>query len=177
MLQKYFMKKINLKELLGLTQIDLAILFKTTRSQISLFELGKRDLPINAKILLAEILQFLQQEKDNPEIKVAIQKEETAQTKKALEAMLKHNKYEQYVLEKKHKAAEKKYRKSLTALTLAKYLEINNDKNDKLNNGMYKIIRNGAISNLKKTNQALLTQYQIKKEVLEAEKKILLKYL
>lgn len=171
------MKKINLKELLGLTQIDLAILFKTTRSQISLFELGKRDLPINAKILLAEILQFLQKEKDNPEIKVAIQKEETSQTKKALEAMLKQNKYQQYVLEKKHKAAEKKYCNALTALSLANYLEKNNDENDKLSNGMFQIIRNGALSNLKTTNQALLTQYQIKKEVLEAEKKILLEHL
>lgn len=169
------MNKIkDIRKQLKLAQIDLAILLKTTRSQISLYELGLRDLPTKSNIILADILQFLQQEEANPIINPTFQKEEAIQTKTTLEAMLQNNKYQQLLLEKKHKAAEKKYRNALTALRLADYLE---SCTDKLNKDMAQIIRNGALSNLKITNQTQLTQYQIKKEVLHAEEKILLEHL
>ena len=111
--------KLNLNELLGIPLKDIAILLKTTRTQLSMFELGQRDIPTKSKIKLAEILLFLQQEKDNTENSAAIQKEETKQTKIALEAMLQNNKYQQLLLDKKLKAAEKKYRNALTASHLA----------------------------------------------------------
>lgn len=167
----------EIRKQLNLSQIDIAIILKTTRSQISLYELGLRDLPTKSNIILAEILQFLQQEKVNPENNLAFQKEETAQSKTALETMLLNNKHQQYLLDRKLKAAEEKRRNAITSLNLADYLEENKDKNDKLRNGMFQIIRNGALSNLKTTNQALLTQYQIKKELLEAEEKIVLTHL
>lgn len=169
------MNKIKeIRKQLNLSQIDLAIILQTTRTQLSMFELGLRDIPTKSKILLAEIVQFIQEEKESSKQIEAIQKEETIQTKKALEAMLQNNTFQQLLLEKKNKVAEKKYRNAITSLHLADFLEKNNDK---LNKNMAQVIRNGAVSNLKNTNQALITQYQIKKEVLKAEKKILLKYL
>lgn len=175
------MKEIKkIRTILDLAQIDFAILLKTTRSQISLYELGLRDLPTKSNIILKDLLQFLQQEKDNPINNSVFQKEEVLQTKKALEKSLENNKHQQIILNRKLKAAEEKYHNALTSLSLANHLEKKNDENDendKLSNGMYRIIRNGALSNLKITNQVLLTQYQIKKEVLQAEEKILLEHL
>lgn len=167
----------DIRKQLNLSQIDLAILLKTTRTQLSMFELGLRDLPTKSNIILADIMQFLHQEKVNPEKNLTFQKEEALQTKKALEESLENNTYQQLLLDRKLKVAEEKYRNALTAASLANHLEKKNDENDKLSNGMYRIIRNDAKSNLKKTNQTLLTQYQIKKEVLQAEEKILLKHL
>lgn len=169
--------KIQLNDLLGIPLTDIAIILKTTRTQLSMFELGQREIPTKSKILLADILQFIQQEKDNPESNAFILKEETTQAKFALETMLKKNKYNQYHLDKKFKAAEKKRRKAFTALLLAEYLEKNKNKDDTLIHGMNRNIRNMALSNLKKTNQALITAFQIKKEVLQAEEKILLEHL
>lgn len=172
------MNKIKeIRKQLNLSQIDLAIILQTTRTQLSMFELGQRDLPTKSKLLLAEIVQFIQEEEEEKEDSKqieAIRKEETAQTKKALEAMLQNNTFQQLLLEKKIKAAEKKYRNAITSLHLSEYLEKNNDK---LNKNMAQVIRNGAVSNLKTINQALLTQYQIKMEVLKAEEKILIERL
>lgn len=77
----------------------------------------------------------------------------------------------------KYHAAEKKRSNAITALHLANYLEKNKDQADVLLQNMDSNVRKIALSSLRKTNQALLTQFQIKKEVLQAEEKILLKHL
>lgn len=81
--------KLNLNVLLGIPLIDIAIILKTTRTQLSMFELGQREIPTKSKILLAAILKFMQQEKENPKSNAWILKEETAQTQSALEVILK----------------------------------------------------------------------------------------
>jgi transcriptional regulator with XRE-family HTH domain len=50
-------KRENIRQLLGLTQEMLAIELQITRSQLSMYELGKRDLPANAKLKLAEMIE------------------------------------------------------------------------------------------------------------------------
>lgn len=40
----------NLRELLGIKQDDLALLLKVTRSQLAMYESGKRDLPAAVKL-------------------------------------------------------------------------------------------------------------------------------
>ncbi len=46
----------NIRSVLGLTQDELATLLAVTRSQLSMYELGKRDLPAFAKLKLSELL-------------------------------------------------------------------------------------------------------------------------
>ena len=46
----------NIRSILGLSQDELATLLAVTRSQISMYELGKRDLPASAKLKLAELI-------------------------------------------------------------------------------------------------------------------------
>ena len=53
----FIMKKIHpIRSLLGLTQLDIAMLLGISRSRWSVFEIGKRDLPLGAKQRLAELL-------------------------------------------------------------------------------------------------------------------------
>lgn len=55
-------KGVNIREQLGVTQEELALLLKVTRSQLSMYELGKRDLPIAAKKQLAELLLYVKEQ-------------------------------------------------------------------------------------------------------------------
>lgn len=50
----------NIKDLLGMTYNDMAMLLQINRSQWAMYVTGKRDLPVVAKLKLAEMLQFLQ---------------------------------------------------------------------------------------------------------------------
>ena len=56
------MKKDNaIRDLLGVSQEDLALLLNVTRSQLAMYELGKRDLPVAVKVKLATMLKLLQE--------------------------------------------------------------------------------------------------------------------
>jgi transcriptional regulator with XRE-family HTH domain len=46
----------TIRSILGLKQDELAALLSVTRSQLSMYELGKRDLPVDVKRKLAELL-------------------------------------------------------------------------------------------------------------------------
>jgi transcriptional regulator with XRE-family HTH domain len=63
--------KTSIREILGITQEKLAILIGVSRSQLSLYEIGKRSLPRNATINLAEILKLVNQktEHENNDLK------------------------------------------------------------------------------------------------------------
>ncbi|MBS7787477.1 helix-turn-helix transcriptional regulator [Flavobacterium sp. CYK-55] len=52
-------KTVKLNKMLGLNQYDVAMLMGITRSQWSMFESGKRQLPHQATLLLSEILKHL----------------------------------------------------------------------------------------------------------------------
>jgi transcriptional regulator with XRE-family HTH domain len=56
-------KKEKIRAILGITQEKLAIELKITRSQLSMYELGKRDLPAVAKLKLAEMTAEVQKTK------------------------------------------------------------------------------------------------------------------
>ena len=49
-------KTDNIRSLLGLSQENLALLLKVSRSQIAMYELGKRNLPVHAMEMLAIML-------------------------------------------------------------------------------------------------------------------------
>ncbi len=55
-------KRDNLRNILGITQEDLAVLLKVSRTQLSMYELGKRDLPIAAKIQLVEMFKYIKED-------------------------------------------------------------------------------------------------------------------
>jgi plasmid maintenance system antidote protein VapI len=114
-------KEETITELLGTCQNEAAMLLNINRSQWSMFVSGKRDLPLEAKEQLAEILTYVQSAKaKNAENLLPSQKDET---KERLEALLKENQYQQMRADKKVNRLEKKQQAGEAALHLVQYFE------------------------------------------------------
>ncbi|MES2864249.1 MAG: helix-turn-helix transcriptional regulator [Bacteroidota bacterium] len=166
-------KRDNLRNILGITQEDLAVLLKVSRTQLSMYELGKRDLPIAAKIQLVEMFKYIKEDASKSLNTSTLLKALELQKKKTLEQLVKENQFRQLQLEKKITAAEKKYKSNLAALQLMEYLGNKDYKKETFTIGFIKVIEAKAASELNKNGLTLLTKYQIEKEVLQAEEKIL----
>lgn len=170
-------KRENIRDLFGIPQEDFAILLKVTRSHLAMYETGKRDLPIAAKLQLTEMLRFTQEDTSKLKSTTSLLKEQALQKKKAVEHLIKENHYKQFALEKKLNALEKKYHSNVMAFQLMNYFEKQDIKNNELGKQMAKIIGKKASAQLEKNGLALITKYKIEKEVLQAEEKILLQFL
>ncbi len=165
----------NFRALLGIKQEDLALLLKVTRSQLSMYELGKRDLPVVAKLQLAEMLQHVQESKTQRVRRLPLEKKQVDEKKRVVAGLLQINQHHQHTLDKKIKALEKKQETSVAKMSLAGYLEQHYLKKD-IEHHLLKSIGAKAQKDLEEKGWALLLQYQIKKEVLEAEAKFLENY-
>lgn len=170
-------KHDNIRDLLGITQEDLAALLKISRTQLSMYEIGKRELPSTAIIQLADMLRYLQEDASKSADTTSLLKEQAIQKEKAFEEMRKENHFKQLVVEKKLNVLEKKYKANLSAFQLMKYLEKQDTENGKLESHLLKTIERKALAELNKNGLAMITKYKIEKEVLQAEEKIILQFL
>ena len=163
--------KNNISTSLGFKQQELAQLLQVSRSQLSLYELGKRSLPIHAMEKLTIMLALAQKGKVKSEIKKSISNEEQNVLKKIL---LKNN-HQQLLVERKIKALEKKQNALATSKKLVAHL-LKDESNMKKNElAFLKTIetKNKDIENY----AVLLLQLELKKEVLAFEEKLLQKKL
>ena len=165
--------KNNISTSLGLKQQELAQLLQVSRSQLSLYELGKRSLPIHAMEKLTIMLALAQKGKVKSEIKKSISNEEQNVLKKIL---LKNN-HQQLLVERKIKALEKKQNALVTSKKLIAHLLKNEGK---INKNELVVLKSIEVKlkkqEIEKYNTALL-QLEIKKEVLVFEEKVLQKKL
>lgn len=168
------MKKLeNIRSILGITQENLALLLEVTRSQLSLYEIGKRNILIAAKKQLTEMLAYMQDENSKlTTISNLMKTQELARTN-TLKQMLQDNHYKKLLLEKKIKILEEKQAFNFNTIHLMRYLD--NTKNP--NNQFIKAIETKGLTELENNSLALLTKYEIEKEVLQAEEKILNQFL
>ena len=165
--------KNNISTSLGLKQQELAQLLQVSRSQLSLYELGKRSLPIHAMEKLTIMLALAQKGKVKSEMKKSISNEEQNVLKKIL---LKNN-HQQLIVERKIKALEKKQNALVTSKKLIAHLLKNEGK---INKNELVVLKSIEVKlkkqEIEKYNTALL-QLEIKKEVLVFEEKVLQKKL
>ena len=165
--------KNNISTSLGFKQQELAQLLQVSRSQLSLYELGKRSLPIHAMEKLTIMLALAQKGKVKSEMKKSISNEEQNVLKKIL---LKNN-HQQLIVERKIKALEKKQNALVTSKKLIAHLLKNEGK---INKNELVVLKSIEVKlkkqEIEKYNTALL-QLEIKKEVLVFEEKVLQKKL
>jgi|JI10StandDraft_1071094.scaffolds.fasta_scaffold212604_2 transcriptional regulator with XRE-family HTH domain len=160
--------KSTYRELLGVTQEDLSLLLQVSRSQLSLFEIGKRDLPATAKLKLAEMLSYSQNsfKKKGTTIDTTIQENEK---EKIIKDFLFVNLRKQRAVKKKIASLEKKQQNSIAALHLSEFLNTSESKNPSY------ILADGielkAKNNLEKNSLKEIYKLQIKLELLEIEEK------
>ncbi|MEO8517072.1 MAG: helix-turn-helix transcriptional regulator, partial [Flavobacterium sp.] len=78
-------EQITLKNTIGLSQEETAMLLGVSRGQCSMFVSGKRDLPLDAKNRLIALLQHLKNEKPFSEERQQLEKAEVDKTIQKLE--------------------------------------------------------------------------------------------
>jgi transcriptional regulator with XRE-family HTH domain len=143
-------------ELLGVTQEELAMLLKVSRSQLSMYELGKRDLPVRAKLKMAAILSYTQMNKEKDGIDRF--KNQEIEKRKIIEELLFLNKRKKLSLEKKLNALAKKLQTNQAAMRLVDYLKTENNNTE----GLEVEIRNIIEQKIKRQNEKPLLQTHFK---------------
>ena len=163
-------KKESIRTLLGISQEDIAILIKVSRAQWSMYESGKRNLPAEATIKLAEMFEHVQLAKAKASKHPSELSKETGQN---LQALLKENEYQQSLTERKVKTLEKKQAATLAALHLVNYFESNARKQETHTEDCIKNIQIKTKKDLERHGLHSLITQQIKQQVLEYERSLL----
>lgn len=164
----------TIRDLLGITQQDMALLLRVSRSQLSLFELGKRSLPVDAMIKLSAILSHIKKATSETKVVLPVNEMEEKKKKKSIEALLFLNKKKQLVLDKSTKTILKKQLKDEASLKLAAYLKNTSDAFDL---HLSKAIEARTSSKNDSKNKEQLFKNQLNKEILLLEQKFFEGYL
>ena len=165
------MKKENeLRKLLGISQIEMAMLLQISRSQWSMFEIGQRDLPLAAKQLLAELLQYLQT--TEAQAKAPTSHTQTA-LQNELETQLRENEYQRLVMAQKTAYYEKKYHQELRAWQLSAFLKTRKRTQKWAHTPHLASMTQKNVPLPAPENLILWQQHQHKQELLELEKLLL----
>lgn len=115
-------KQQTIRELLGVTQQQMAMILKIHSSQWSMYESGKRDLPPAATIRLAEMLAYMHSAEAKGFNNVPQLAKQQNNTNQELEKVVKENQYQLLVVTKKIAAMQKKHDAATKALQLLHFL-------------------------------------------------------
>ena len=121
-------KKQNIRILLGMSQENLALILQVSRSQIAMYEIGKRSLPVDAMEKLAAMLSVLQNNASRTISKDTISNFELA----FLKNQLQKNKHQQLIVEKRINTVIKKQSAIIASKQIISYL-LNKNSNMKKN--------------------------------------------
>lgn len=156
-------KRTYLRNTLNLTQEEMAMLLKTKRIQLALYELGLRELPTTALIRASQIGNFMAtakvpEAKDFPQIADWEEEKE-----KFLAKALADCKHYQSTIIRKLPKMEEAYQATLKTLQLIDYLKEQAHKEDALHHGAIFILEDKARKSLKKCGPKELVklQYQL----------------
>lgn len=168
------MKTKSISKLLGVTQEVLAQILGVSRSQLSLYEIGKRDLPAQSKLKLSIILEQFNAKNESSVNKTSDIASSKLVEKSIIEELLLINQKNTILVEKKIEAIRVKNESLFATKHLIAILENINTNSDK------KSIRLLKQKNNLNSNTAFLKNLlplKIKLEVLQQEEKVLQKYL
>jgi len=114
---------ISLHQQLGINQEMAALLIGVTRVQLALYETGKRDIPLQAKMKLAKMVAFmnLHQEKTITEIPFLAEQELKKEARLKQQMIIYEHK--QLLVARKLKRIENNYNNALKSLMLVQYLK------------------------------------------------------
>lgn len=162
----------TIREILGFTQQELALVLNVDRTQIAKYELGKRDLPIAARYLLAELLQVAQSQelsaKPLPEIE-----RQASRKQQLLEKMLKESVYQLELLVRKMTTLERKHEANIKALRLVDHLTNQMADRHPAQTAAINAIGKKAAQRLESDDANTLFQYKLRYELLVSENMLL----
>jgi hypothetical protein len=137
-----------------------------------MYESGKRDLPVDAKLKMSEMLKHVQNKNDKQLKTQELSTQQEAQKKETLEKLLKENDFQQQTIERTIKKIEKNQAFVVARFQLLDYLNNHtNLKEEKPN--LLPIMEAKAEDKAAQNDMAILITHQIKQEVLKFEAELL----
>lgn len=165
------MKAQSISKSLGITQEELASLLGVSRGQLSMYELGKRNLPTQAKLKLSRLLEVVTTKTIKSETSVAALYDLNPNAKKVIAELLWVNKEKQALTKSKLKKLEEKETRNKAVQQLVQFLKSEKKpKNRSFINSLEQRQRNTP-------NSEIQLKLAIKLKVLQAEERVLRKYL
>lgn len=159
----------SISALLGFKQEELALILQVSRSQLSLYELGKRSLPLHAMEKLALLVSQLQ----NPAVENEQNKNTTEVDKKVVQQLILKNAHQQLIIEKKITALLKKQNANLVSHKIITNIMEKGKEWNKKEIASLKLIATNREKKIKENTSKTVFQLEIKKEVLKFEEKLL----
>ncbi len=164
-------KNSTIQELLGISQENMAMILQITRTQWSMYVLGKRSLPVAATLKLAEILNFVTKPEIISQKSVNVSVLDESKKEMFFETQKNINKHQQIITKNKLNAIQKKNNTAFSTLKIISFLETKESTQE--NQNVYNSIKQNAETNIKKNNLLVQTKLQIKLELLQHEEKII----
>lgn len=170
------LKKIDMKkhtifnEPLLLSQLDIAMLLGITRTQWNMYTTGQRGLPARSKLNYKKLLQNANESFLAKREKLAQIAQQENEIQKELETLLQTNTFKQLQVQRKLTNMEAQFEAALNTLYF-----VRNDQNSAINKSLIKVLEIKALKALDKNALQHQEVHKIKLEVLEFEKKVLLK--
>ncbi len=114
---------LSFRNQLGLSQEMMAIYLAMAKSQLSMYESGKRELPSSALVKLADIALFLQQNENNGVTESELQKEQDLKLKTFLDFQIKELEYKKLKEQRLLERIQKKYKQNVALYAFAQHLQ------------------------------------------------------
>jgi transcriptional regulator with XRE-family HTH domain len=166
------MKKNETRAILGLTQQEIAMLLKVSRSKWSMYECGARNLPSEANLRLLEMMMYMLTPEAQALQNVPNQKQEESKTKRILEHRLKENEYQLRVIARKITATQEKVAKYAKAVQLMHFLNLPEQVEKALAPRVLDSITAIAVRNFNENNSQL-SLLLIDQELLQVQQEVL----
>jgi transcriptional regulator with XRE-family HTH domain len=167
------LKKGNIRELLGVSQGEMAALLKINRAQWSMFESGRRNLPPDARIEYNNLILYVQSAKEEAAKKKPKPAQPNERTARKLKLSLLTNLNRQRIASKKTGSLQKKVSGAETALHLEGYCENNKQEQPQLVAHEIRKILQRARKDVQLSQSFEMIELQIKLKVLQYEEKLL----
>ncbi|MFM9989226.1 helix-turn-helix domain-containing protein [Flavobacterium sp.] len=155
----------TIKNLIGLSQEEMAMLLGITESQWSMYKSGKRDIPLAAKQQLAALLSNTQQAKSVSPESIKMAEKEKKSEKEWLKREYKAIDHKQQYLERKIIAIENIRVECFAALEVVHYLESQSE--NEFTISLANSIKTRATNTLDKHSSSRLLEMKLKKESCE----------
>lgn len=163
----------NPREILGLTQSQIALLLKVSRSHWAMYEKGKRHLPDSASSVLHDMMANVHTVEVKATPKTERQEKQYEDMQEALQKMFKENKYQLEHVARKLAPLERKHQAHLKAQQTVAYLKAKNPEASERESKLLDLIHTMATRGITHKLLLQITKWQIKLELLQEEKKLL----
>lgn len=168
-------KSSELSALLGIAQRDMGQLLNVHRSQWAMFEVGKRKLPDEAKLLLAEMLAHLEKETTAKRHTETLKQDPKVFS--FLVTRLQENNRKRAILNRRLDVVKRKYIANTKVLSLMAFLATHERQKSVTSQAHLKSLAVRADNALAKNNPSVALLYETELKLLEGEHQLLEEFL